>query len=220
MAARPRRISRNERPLRQAILIATEELLVDRPFDELRVEDILEAADVSRSTFYLYFESRHAVLAELARSAFGEAVEGEWPWAEQDPDTPLRETLEHAVRTSARLRRDRSAVLRAIVENWRSDPVLTELWHGMMEGLIARVAERIEEARANGLARPSRADAGELAALLVWMGERAHYLAAIEDPRFADEERLIDALVDVWHSVIFDGAPAVEKPRASSRKRK
>jgi AcrR family transcriptional regulator len=212
MDAKPRRVARNERPLRQAILIATEELLHDRAFDELRVEDILEAADVSRSTFYLYFETRHAVLAELVRSAFGEAVEGEWPWVEQDPQKPLRATLEHAVRTSARLRQGRAAVLRAIVEHWRSDPVLTELWHDMMESLIARVAERIEESRASGLARPSGADAGELAALLVWMGERAHYLAAIGDPRFDDEDRLIEALVDVWYAVLYDGA-AVKKQR-------
>src|SRR6476619_8304061 len=91
--ARRRRPARSERLLRQAILVATEDLLAEHPFDEIRVEDILEASEVGRSSFYLYFESRHAVLAELVRNAFGEVAEGTWPWVDHAPETPPREAL-------------------------------------------------------------------------------------------------------------------------------
>ena len=55
-AARRDRPSRGEaqRDLRRAILDATERLLLDHRFDELRVADILSAAKVSRASFYFY----------------------------------------------------------------------------------------------------------------------------------------------------------------------
>ena len=40
------------------------------------------------------------------------------------------------------------------------------------------------------------------------MGERAYYLAAIGHPAFDDEERLVDALTDIWLAVIYNGPPA------------
>ena len=58
----PRPVARRDRPsrgevqrdLRRAILDATERLLVDHRFDELRVAHILSAAKVSRASFYFY----------------------------------------------------------------------------------------------------------------------------------------------------------------------
>src|SRR5919197_277684 len=204
---RSRRAARNDSALRQAILAATEDLLYERTFDELRVEDILEAAQISRGSFYLYFESRHAVLAELVRNAFGEVTASSWPWVDHEPDRPVRETLVHAVEVGRAMWRKHGPVLRAMVESWRSDPVLTDLWFEIMEGFIARTAERIEEARARGQAPAGRADPQVLAGLLAWMGERVHYLATLGYPRFADEESFMKALAEVWYLAVFGSPP-------------
>jgi len=47
---------------RRAILSAFNNLVFTREFDDIRIPDILEAADVARSTFYQYFRSKDDLL--------------------------------------------------------------------------------------------------------------------------------------------------------------
>jgi AcrR family transcriptional regulator len=210
-------VSRDQNPSRQAILSATEALLAERSFAELRVRDILDEAKVAQATFYVYFESRHALLATLARNAFEQMTADSWPWADHDDSRPARESIEHAVRMGAALWRDHGPVMRAMAENWSSDPVLAELWHGQMESIISRTAERIEEGHASGVTRTTWADPRLLAALLTWMGERVHYLASLKYAPFDDEEQFIQGLVEVWHSVFFSGRPEDDRsPRPAT----
>ena len=213
MACMPRPVARRDRPsrgevqrdLRRAILDATERLLVDHRFDELRVAHILSAAKVSRASFYFYFESKHAVLAELVRAVVDQALEVAQPWLEHD-DSP-RATLRQGTLAGARLWRAHAPVLQAIVENWRSDPALTELWSEMMERFTAAATERIEHDRRAGRAPAKDVDARMLAAALTWLGERAYYLAVIGHAPFDDEEALVDALTEIWVSTIYNGQP-------------
>ena len=156
--ARP--VARRDRPsrgevqrLRRAILDATERLLVDHRFDELTVADILRAAKVSRASFYFYFPSKHAVLAELVRAVVDQALEVAQPWLETD-NSP-RATLRQGTLAGARLWRAHAPVLQAIVENWRSDPALTKLWSGMMARFTTAATQRIETT-AVPAARPPR----------------------------------------------------------------
>ena len=178
--------------MREAILTATRRLLDERRFDELSVADILKAADVARGSFYFYFASKQEVLAELTRRAVALGHEAAEPWL-GDPADP-RDAVRHGIREGARLWRAEAPVLRAIVENWRSDPQLTDLWLELMGGFTAATAERIA---ADQPADPS-VDTAALAATLTWLGERVYYLAAIGVEPFTDEERLVDVLTHVW----------------------
>src|SRR5262245_5708000 len=206
-AARRDRPSRGEvqRDLRRAVLDATERLLVDHRFDELRVADILRAAPVSRASFYFYFPSKHAVLAELVRAVVEQALEVAQPWLETD-DSP-RATLRQGTLDGARLWRAHAPGLRAIVENWRSDPALTKLWSEMMERFTAAATGRIEHDRRAGRAPAKDVDARLLATALTWLGERAYYLAAIGHAPFDDEQALVDALTEIWVSTIYNEQP-------------
>lgn len=63
------------------ILGAAESLLDGRPFDDISIDDIVNRADVSRSSFYARFESKEALLpllyeryAAAARVALAEAL--------------------------------------------------------------------------------------------------------------------------------------------------
>jgi AcrR family transcriptional regulator len=64
---RPGRVERRRARVRQRILEATERLAEARGVDEMTLEDITDAADVARRTFYHYFESKHAALVPIAR---------------------------------------------------------------------------------------------------------------------------------------------------------
>ena len=189
------------------ILTATRGLLDERRFDELSVADILAAADVARGTFYFYFAGKQEVLAELVRRAVAHGHQAAEPWLADSGDS--RDTVRHGIREGARLWRAEAAVLRAIVENWRSDEQLTELWLQLMGGFTTATAERIA---ADGRSDPA-VDNDALAATLTWLGERLYYLAAIGVEPFTDEETLVDTLTYVWTSVMFPRPSVPESGR-------
>jgi AcrR family transcriptional regulator len=196
----------DSRDVRARILDATESLLAARRIESLSVADILDAANVSRGSFYFYFASKHAVLAELVRRAVGSAHEAAGTWAGDDSGKPGA-ALRRGTRDGSRLWREHAPVLRAIVENWQSDPALAALWTEMMQGFTAVAAERIQADRAAGLAPGRDDDPHVLASVLCWMNERAWYLAAIGHPGFTDEALLADVLTEVWQAAIY-GTPA------------
>lgn len=195
----------DQRDVREAILDATEQLLAQQRFDELSVADILSASQVSRASFYFYFESKYAVLADLVRRAVQQAQTAAQPWVEEDTMSP-EQTLRQGTRQGLQLWMEHAPVLRAIVENWRSDERLAALWMEMMEGFTQAAMHRIERDRATGRAPQTAVDASTLASTLTWMSERIYYLAAIGYPAFRDEQQVIDVLTDVWLLMIYKGS--------------
>jgi AcrR family transcriptional regulator len=191
------RTGRDDREVHEAILTATRRLLDERRFDELSVADILAASGVARGSFYFYFAGKHQVLAELVRRATAGGLEAGEPWLTGSDDP--RETVRHGISEGAKLWRAEAAVLRAIVENWRSDPELTELWLELMGRFSTVTAERITAGGDVG----AGVDTDALAAALTWLGERLYYLAAIEVAPFADEAALVDVLTHIWMSVLY-----------------
>ncbi len=204
--ARPTRTSRAEdRKLRETILTATGRLLADRRFDELSVADILAAAGVSRGSFYFYFESKRDVLAELVRRAVAQGHAAAQPWLQHEDEQDRRTTLLRGIRDGARLWQEQAPVLRAIVENWRTDPELFELWQRQMDSYTAATVARIDRDRAAGARLPDAVDPGGIAAALTWLGERLYYLAAIGVPPFGDENVLVEVLTHIWMSALYTG---------------
>ncbi len=63
----PGRVERRRARVRQRILEVTEALTRSRGVEAVTVEDITEAADVARRTFYHYFDSKNAALVPIAR---------------------------------------------------------------------------------------------------------------------------------------------------------
>jgi TetR/AcrR family transcriptional regulator, ethionamide resistance regulator len=190
------------RDVRELILDCTERLLASTRFEALSVADILKEAGVARGSFYFYFANKHAVLAELVRRAVDSAHEAAATWAGDTAGAPGT-ALAQGTAQGTRLWREHTPVLRAIVENWQSDPALTRLWTETVNGFTAVATERILADRAAGLAADRDDDPRVLAALLCWMNERAWYLAAIGHPPFTDEAQLTRALTEVWQAAIY-----------------
>jgi AcrR family transcriptional regulator len=63
----PGRVERRRARVRQRILEVTEDLTRSRGIDAVTIEDITEAADVARRSFYHYFDSKHDALVPIAR---------------------------------------------------------------------------------------------------------------------------------------------------------
>ncbi len=186
--------------LREAILAATAGLLVGRQFGELAVSDILAAAGVSRGSFYFYFDSKQDVLAELVRRAVarGHAAAAPWLAGPADPAAALRT----GITAGAQLWQESAPVLRAIVENWRTDPRLEALWTEQMQTFTdATVAQINADPRARQ--RLAGQDIPAMAAALTWLGERLYYLAATGTPPFDDQDTLVSTLLHIWTSALY-----------------
>src|SRR5947209_6325782 len=90
-----------------AILAATEQLLQERPLHQLSVSDIVNAAGVSRTSFYAYFASKTAVIAECLRQVMDQVMVAVRPLhsraagtagaAGGDAETAIRVSLEQWV---------------------------------------------------------------------------------------------------------------------------
>jgi AcrR family transcriptional regulator len=186
--------------LRETILAATESLLAARQFGDLAVSDILGAAGVSRGTFYFYFDSKHDVLAELVRRAVAGGHEAASPWLAR-PEDPVA-ALRAGITAGARLWRSRAPVLRAIVENWRTDPRLTALWAGQMQTFTDATIEQVST-DPEVLRRLGGLDLAAVASSLTWAGERLYYLAAIGVPPFDDEDVLVATMLHLWTSALY-----------------
>src|ERR1700761_1249289 len=153
-----------------AVLDATERLLAQRPFSELSVNDVIDEAGISRTSFYAHFDSRTAVIAECLRRVMGQIAVAVDPFlaeSEADPEAAIRASIRRWVAVA----REHGAVLRTVSEVWPHDERLRELWFSIMARFSAGTARVIETARGAGQA-PSGADAEQLAACLMWGYER------------------------------------------------
>lgn len=196
------RVSRG-REVDSSILDAAEGLLADRPLAELTVADIIEAAGVSRGSFYFYFESKEAVVAALLARIVEEIHAASLPWFERG-DTPPDRALKEAVAGSLSLWRRHAAVLRSAVESWQTDADIRALWTGVLERFMRAAAVQIASDREAGVAAPGPPPEA-LAGALVAMNERCFYLALLGALPGSDEE-LAEVLTAIWLSAVY-GSP-------------
>jgi AcrR family transcriptional regulator len=61
-----RRIAKTRKAIFQAFL----SLLNKKGYDDMRVQDVIDKADVGRSTFYAHYASKEALLEELCHDLF------------------------------------------------------------------------------------------------------------------------------------------------------
>jgi len=69
-------VDRRQRKTREAVFAAFTGLLQERPYSSITVQEILDRADVGRSTFYAHFETKDALVvalcAEIADHVFSD----------------------------------------------------------------------------------------------------------------------------------------------------
>ena len=63
-------MDRRQKKTRQAVYQAFTELLTRRPYSSITVQEIIDAADIGRSTFYAHFETKDDLLKALCTEIF------------------------------------------------------------------------------------------------------------------------------------------------------
>jgi AcrR family transcriptional regulator len=135
--------------IESAVIAATERLLADGgSFLALSTQRIADEAGVARSTLYLYFKEKNAVLVRLTTGLKEGAFELMGSWSPDEPDAldRLTGTLLEVIRYYRR----RGHVLRAVLELTGHDSGVGKLWDDEL-GPFQRLSQSwIEKAQAAG----------------------------------------------------------------------
>ncbi|HEV3055423.1 MAG TPA: TetR/AcrR family transcriptional regulator [Solirubrobacteraceae bacterium] len=188
---------------RAALLSALDGLLATRSLSQIGIAEITRAAGVTRSAFYFYFPSKAAAVAALLSEFYDEMQHAAAGWYEGGPGTPL-ERLRTGFAATIALWHERAGLLVAMLDAIGTDPEVREIWSSWIDGFIDRIAVRVSEERAAGLARGS-ADPRALAtvlmgAALIAMERDVRAIVAGEAP----SDSLPTALLETFHRAIYE----------------
>jgi AcrR family transcriptional regulator len=168
-------------------------------FTELSVERLVQAAGMSRSTFYVYFEDKGDLLRAWFSEINEQMVVAAAPWWEIDGNSTrqdVRDVLARIVKTY----RPHTTLMAATYDAAAYDVSVRELVEGMMSANIASLRKHIRTGQRAGFVDPDL-PAPATAAWLTWMAERGlHQL--VRRAGDTELERLIDAYTGiVWNTL-------------------
>ena len=214
-ARRERRRAELARPdTRTAILEATERQLEDSSLRELSVSRILEDAQVSRGSFYSYFESKYDVAGALLAKVMEGMYELWRPYVEREEDADPEQVLRSVLRNAVIMWRDNRALARLVHEYWHSVPEIGDQWLAAMDRFITGIATELDRDREAGLAPPG-GESREIAAAALWSTEQLLFVAGTERaPDLASEEAISETLMAMWTGLLYGRQPVKVHRRA------
>ena len=148
-AGRRRGPSKGDRRER-AILDTARALLARKPLAEITIDELAAGAEISRSSFYFYFDSKLAVVVALLNSLTGELGADAGPWLDgTGPDEPA---LRRSLTGLAALWTSHGRLLAGALAAAPGCPPIAEWRAGLRSAHVDRLAARIERDRAAGFA--------------------------------------------------------------------
>lgn len=151
-----RRLQREE--VRARILDAAAELLRERPYRELTVEQVMATAGLSRTIFYRHFDDLPHLVLRLLEEPSADLLERERQLALED--LPLAEVIREALRAPVEAFDRHGPLLRAIAEAASHDEVIEQGFRALMEQyeqLIAEYLRLLSELGQGRLRKPEEA---------------------------------------------------------------
>ncbi len=194
-----RRIRRHPEQAEREILDAAERFLAEHDFRELRVDELMRATGMKRSTFYHYFGDRSAVIIRLLEEIAGEAAEAAATWLASPDGDPI-EAVGTAIAGVAEVWHRHRHVLRAAHAGSFHDPRIEDQYRALIDGLIAAVITRLGEDRRRG--RTAVPEPEETARALGLMNAAVFAERLGRDP--ADDPAAVSAALSrIWVRVIY-----------------
>ena len=179
------------------------------------MDELAAGAGISRSSFYFYFESKHAVLRALVDGLADELDGGPRAGCGARGDPPEL-AVSRSIGAAAKQWREHGPVLRAAVQAWGTVPELRAFWDDTVRRYVEQSAAQIAEERGTGAA-PGGPDADALASALIWMTERCCYTTSLGAGPALPEDELVPTLTAIWVRSIY---ASVTPPAAASPDRR
>ena len=192
-----RRRRRSPEVAEQEIITAAEELLRERPFRELTVDEVMRRTDLSRPSFYVYFRDRHHLVLKVVERLTGESADMAdiWYRAQGTGRDVIREATSGVVAVFER----HGAVMEALADAAADDREVELAYRTSQDFFIQATAKHIEREIAAGNMLPC--DAAETARALNLMGETYLTDAFGREPRVS-KEVAAQTLIEIWDAVI------------------
>ncbi len=138
------RRERKKRDTRRRILDAALQLMADRPYDEVRIEDICVAADVANATFFLHFPNKSALAL-----AYNEDVASKVAEQLNGGAMSSAERLRTLLRIYLAEWGAHSHLMRQIVLELLAQPASGAVFNEVSPGLLTLVAGVVREGQSN-----------------------------------------------------------------------
>lgn len=176
------------------------DLVRERPFRELKIEEVTRSAGLSRSAFYFYYRDKQDLLMDAASEA-SEAVfrqADRWWHGEGEPAELVREALSGV----AEVWGENAELLSTAVEVSTYDPEVRVFWRGLVHRFVEATAAHITREQGAGRIDPDL-DPVSTSEILIWGAERTLYVFVLTGERSAEE--IVAGLADVWMRALYGG---------------
>lgn len=191
------------------LLRAGREVFAEHGWQGTTVEMIVQAAGVSRGSFYVYFENKHEIFTRvfepLMDELFGRA-------AARRPGASIFSRLEAGNRGVLELWQRAPAMMMTLTNAAQIDPVIGARYEAMRQRFISRTATALERHRAAGITYdvdPPFA-AAALAGMVTAFAGRQYGPAASRPGGSRDVISMSYGLTALWyHAVYNQAAPAI-----------
>jgi AcrR family transcriptional regulator len=212
------RATRREEIARRLFTSAERLLAEGLNFAEISVEQLITGAEIARSTFYVYFEDKGALLGELAERVTQEVGDSASAWLKLGPGSTrndLKAALAQVVDAYVRNR----PMLAAVAETAAYDPRVRAQYIDVMERRFEYLNIGFRAQQAAGFI-PEDRDVAAVSPWLAWMIERGLYQLT-GDGHEPSAERLDGMTTVVWQALYAKGNGDSTTPaRARSTRRR
>lgn len=201
-STRRRRPKHDPKESEREILDAAEQLLRERPFRDINVEEVMRRTGLKRPAFYAHFRDRHDLALRVVQRIGQELFAMSDRWLQgDDPVHDARAALEGLASVYVQ----HGPVLRALADAAATDERVDRAYRGMVEDLTAATARHIRAEQARGRIGPLP-DVEETARALNWLDERYLSESLGRAPQ-ADPEIVVEVLYRIWMATLY-GATA------------
>jgi AcrR family transcriptional regulator len=171
-------------------------------YADLSVERLIQAADISRSTFYVYFEDKGDLLRAMAADITVDLAAAGASWFALDSGA-TRDDLREALRPLFETYRRHRSILGAVSEAAAYDARVREQHKLLVERAVTELSEHIAAQQRRGAAAPEL-HPRRTAQWLTWMHERGLYqlVAPAEE---AEAEDLLETMTDIAWRTLYEG---------------
>lgn len=199
------------RNARSRLLDAAHQLLEERGWTDITLEEITTAAEVPRTAFYRYFEDREHLLSVMLDEVGFEVGHSGDPWwtSSEDPVADLHTGL----RGLTDLFAEHGRLIQAVADTAPHEPGIAERHAKLAENLIAATTARIEKDIAAG--RTHLTEPHEVAIALTRMTE-SYLLASFGKAPFPHLDAVTRAMTDIWTRTLYDTLPRKSSARHST----
>jgi TetR/AcrR family transcriptional regulator, ethionamide resistance regulator len=204
-ATKQRRIRRLPDDARREILDAAEELLSERAFRDLSVDELMARTGMTRSSFYHYFRSLDEVAIALMQRVQGEMMEAASPWLQLGYEGDPLVSCQAGIRSTAEVFARHGAVLAAIHEASFHYEAVQHTWRrGVLQDWIRAIASQLRAQHERGATHVK--DPEQIARALVLMNTAVFVERLGKQP--ADQvEDVADTLAQIWTGALYAGSP-------------